>query len=149
MSVRLAKVEDINQIIELGKKLITRSSIKASVFDAQAKQVIRRAINDANMNVWVADHQGAIVGFLLVVKEQHWFSRDKCAADLCFIVDDKHGNYAASMIRRYVKWAKSDARVTDICLGITSGMDKDGRTGRMYQNLGFTPTGGNFTYQGV
>ena len=82
----------------------------------------------------------------MAIKEQHWFSKKKYAGDMCFVMDEQHGNYAAPIIRRFVKWAKSDEKVTDIQLGITSGLDNDGRVGRMYENLGFTHVGGVYAY---
>lgn len=142
MTVRIAKAEDITPALVVGEKILNRSIYEADLFHAQAKQLMLRALNDANMNLWVAEHKGAVVGFFLAIKEPHWFSRKKYATDLCFVLDDQHGNYAASMIRKFIKWAKSDPKVTDIQLAISSGLDKDGRTGRMYQNLGFTPVGG-------
>jgi hypothetical protein len=145
MPVRLANYDDITGAMEVGKRLLSRSVIKASVDDMHARKVMLRAINDANLSLWVAEHNGKIVGFLMALKEQQWFSKDKVASDICFVLDDNHGNYARPMVSRFIKWAKSDPKVTDISLGISSGLDQDGRTGRMYQNLGFTPVGGVYS----
>lgn len=146
MGVRLATPEDITEAMEVGKRILARSVYGADVFDLQARKVMLRAINDKSMSLWVAEHKGKIVGFFMAIKEQHWFSKKKYAADMCFVMDDQHGNYAAPIIRRFIKWAKSDDKVTDIQLGISSGLDNDGRTGRMYKNLGFTPVGGFYSY---
>jgi hypothetical protein len=143
--VRLAEYEDITGAMAVGKTILARSVVDAEVFDLQARKTLLRGISDANMSLWVAEHNNKIVGFFLAIKEQHWFSRDKYASDICFCLEDSHGNYAPSMIRRFIKWAKQDVKVKDITLGISSGLDKDGRTGRMYQNLGFTPVGGIYS----
>ena len=145
MGVRLAIYDDVKEAVEVGDRVLSRSVIAAELFDLQARKLMLRAINDASMNLWVAEHKGHIVGFLIAIKEQHWFSRQKYASDICFCVDPQHGNYAAPMVKRFVKWAKLDEKVTDITLGISSGLDKDGRTGRMYENLGFTPVGGVYS----
>lgn len=145
MGVRLATYHDISGAIEVGKRFLVRSVINAEVDEAHARKVMLRAINDASLALWVAEHNGAVVGFLLALKEQQWFSKDKVASDICFVLEDCHGNYARSMVRKFVKWAKEDAKVKDISLGISSGLDQDGRTGRMYQNLGFTPVGGVYS----
>jgi hypothetical protein len=142
MGVRLARIDDIPAALEVGRRVLDRSVIDAKLYDLQAKQLMRRCINDAHMNLWVAEHAGNIVGFFMGIKEQHWFSREKYASDISFCVDDRYGNYAPAMIRRFIKWAKQDPKVKDITLAISSGLDKDGRTGRMYQNLGLTHTGG-------
>lgn len=142
MGVRLATAQDITQAIEVGKRILARSVYGADVFENQSRRMMLRAINDKSMALWVAEHKGNIVGFFLAIREQHWFSKKKYAADMCFVMDDKHGNYAPPIIRRFVKWAKSDPNVVDIQLSISSGLDNDGRTGRMYQNLGFTLVGG-------
>ncbi len=142
MGVRLAKFEDVAGALEVGRRVLDRSVIDAELYDLQAKKLMLRCISDANMNLWVAEHADTIVGFFMGIKEQHWFSREKYASDISFCVDDRHGNYAAPMVRRFIKWAKTDPKVKDITLAISSGLDKDGRTGRMYENLGFTHTGG-------
>lgn len=145
MGIRLATATDIDDAIKVGEKILKRSVYKADLFSLQAKKVMLRALNDASMALWVAEHKGKIVGFFLAIKEQHWFSRKKYAADMCFVMDDQHGNYAAPIIKQFIKWAKSDPKVTDIHLAISSGLDNDGRTGRMYQNLGFTQVGGVYS----
>lgn len=145
MGVRLAQPQDIDDAIKVGEKILKRSVYKADLFSLQAKKIMLRAINDASMNLWVAEHNNVIVGFFLAIKEQHWFSRKKYAADMCFVMEDAHGNYAAPIIRRFIKWAKADPKVTDIHLAISSGLDNDGRVGRMYQNLGFTQVGGVYS----
>jgi len=145
LSVRVASFNDVTACITLGAKTLSRSKVNGSVCEMSARRVLLRAINDKSFNLWIAEHEGVIVGFLLAIKEQHWFSKDKYATDICFVLNDGHGNYAASMIKRFIKWAKEDPKVTDIMLGISSGLDQDGRTGRMYQNLGFTPVGGIYS----
>jgi len=142
MGVRLATAQDVGSAMKVGKRILSRSTIDAEVYDLQAKRLMLRCINDAHMNLWVAEHADIIVGFFMGIKEQHWFSREKYATDICFCVDPRHGNYAAPMVRRFVKWAKLDPKVKDINLAISSGLDKDGRTGRLYENLGFTQVGG-------
>jgi len=145
MGVRLATPEDITAALILGRSTLERSVINAEVIDLHARKVMRRCCNDKSMGMWVAEHDGKIVGFLMAIKEQHWFSDSKYASDICFCVDPQHGNYAPSMIKRFQKWAMSDKKVTDITLGISSGLDADERTGRMYQKLGFTKVGGIYS----
>jgi len=145
MGVRLARPEDITAALKLGRITLERSTLCAELFDLQARKLMVRACNDLSMGMWVAEHKGEIVGFFMACKEQHWFSRSKYASDICFVVDPKHGNYAPSLIKRFIKWAKSDPKVTDVMLGISSGLDKDERTGRMYQNIGFTKVGGVYS----
>ena len=144
MGVRLATPEDITEAMDVGKRILARSVYGADVFDLQARKFMLRGINDKTMNLWVAEHKGKIVGFMLAAIEQHWFSKKKFACDMCFVMDDQHGNYAPPMIKRYLRWAKQMPNVTDIYLGITSGLDNDGRIGRMYQNLGLTNVGGMY-----
>ena len=145
MTVRLAKSDDITAALELGRVTLDRSVINGDLDLLHARRAMLRCINDANMSMWVAEHKGKLVGFLMVIREQHWFSKSRYAADICFCVHPQHGNYAPSMIRKYIKWAKEDERVVDINLAISSGLDQDGRAGRMYQNLGFTPVGGVYS----
>jgi len=145
MPTRLATPEDITAALKLGRITLERSVIAGDLDELHARRVMLRCINDANMSMWVAEHKGEIVGFLMTIKEQHWFSKARYAADICFCVSPQHGNYAPSIIRKYVKWAKADSRVKDINLAISSGLDQDGRAGQMYQNLGFTNVGGVYS----
>lgn len=142
MGIRLARAEDITEALEVGRVTLDRSIINAEIYDLQARKLMLRACNDMSMALWVAEHNNKIVGFMLVIKEQHWFSRSKYASDICFCVNPQYGNYAPLMIKRFIKWAKSDPKITDITLGISSGLDLDERAGRMYQNIGFTKVGG-------
>lgn len=144
MGVRLAIPEDITEAMEVGKRILARSVYGADVFELQARKFMLRAINDKTMQLWVAEHKGKVVGFLMAAVEQHWFSKKKFTCDMGFLVEDHHGNYAPTMVRRYKKWAKLQPNVVDIFIGITSGLDKDGRTARMLENLGFTNIGGTF-----
>lgn len=146
MAVRLAKPEDITAALELGRFILERSVIKSKVNDLHARKTMLRCMNDKSMSMWVAEHKGKVVGFLMAIKEQEWYSTDKYATDICFCVHPQHGNYAPTLIRRFRKWAKSDPKVTDIFMAISTGLDKDGRAGRMYQKLGFAPVGGMYRY---
>ena len=132
--------------IELGRLILDKSVIRSTVDDIHARRAMLRCMNDKSMRMWVAEHKGVLVGFMMGIKDQEWYGTDKYATDLCLCFHPQHGNYAPTMIRRFIKWAKSDPKVKDIFMAISTGLDQDGRTGRMYQKLGMQPVGGMYRY---
>lgn len=147
--IREANPGDVSQCIELGLETLARSTYQSEADVLIARRTMSRFLMDKSTLMLVAIHDEKVVGFMMCLKEPHWFSKDKYATDLCFVVSPNHGNYAAPMIRRFIKWAKKDPKVKDIMLGISSGLDQDERTGRMYQNLGFTKVGGTYSLIGA
>lgn len=145
MGIREAKPEDITGALEVGGNTLKRSTYNSTLDPLIARKVMARFINDKTSLMLIAEHEEKIVGFMMCLIEQHWFSKDRYASDLCFCVDPQHGNYAPLMIKRFIKWAKRDHKVKDIMLGISSGLDKDERTGRMYEKLGFSKVGGIYS----
>lgn len=144
--VRLAKAEDITAAIEIGRETLERSVITSKLDPQMARRSMMRCLNDKSMSMWVAEHNEKIVGFLMGIRDQDWFTSDKYATDLCFVSHPQHGNYAPMMIKKFRNWAFKDPKVKEIFMAISSGLDQDGRAGRMYQNLGFAPVGGMYRY---
>jgi hypothetical protein len=93
------------------------------------------------MCAFVAEVNGEIVGFILGMQEEHFFSRDCYATDLVFCVKDDHPEQAVWLLRRFIRWAKTFKKVKSIILGISSGMDTDGRLGEVYKRHGINESG--------
>lgn len=143
--IRAAIPDDITGMIELARVVLAKSPVLPAMNELKARRLAYQSINSARMCAFVAEHQGKVVGFLIGCTDDYWWGDAQYASDIAFICHPNHGNYAPGLIRRLVKWAKQFPKVQDVTLAISSGLDADGRTGRMYQNCGFVPIGGMYT----
>jgi hypothetical protein len=141
--IRLGNHNDINQIIEIGKSVIDRSlTFDCGVDSDKAGKVLRRAMSDKKMELFVAVKADQVVGFLLALKDEHWFSRSMYGTDLAFCVDPAHLDQGVWLFRRFKRWCNSQN--LPIMMGLSTGMDVSGRTGEMYQTHGLKSVGGIF-----
>ena len=135
---------DIPAIIKIGQQVIDASKTYSSPVDKdKASYMLRRAINDRQMALFVAEKAGQVVGFFIGLTDEHWFSKERYATDIGFCVLPEHAEQGVWLLRRFMRWAKS-AGLSSIQLGLSTGLDVDGRTGQMYQAHGFSKVGGIF-----
>ena len=74
--IRLATYADIPTIIEIGQNVIDRSkTYNVQVDPKQTAYMIRRAINDKKMDVFIAQKADQVVGFLIALKDEYWFAK--------------------------------------------------------------------------
>ncbi len=143
--IRLATVNDITQIIELGRRAAAFSFAKAKVDDLTARRHLAQAINDKTQIILVAEHKGKLVGFLVGAVIPYWFSKDKFATDLAFYCHENHGNYAPFMAKKFIRWAKKQPKVIDVSMAVSTGVKHVERIGALYKKIGMTEVGGVFT----
>lgn len=142
---RLATINDITRIMDLGEKAIEASLVKTPLDRLTARRYLAQAINDKTHVVYVAEKDGVVVGFIIGVVVPYWFSKSRFATDLAFYCEPQHGNFAPFLVRRFMKWAKGQKGVLDVTMGVTSGVAHADRIGVMFEKLGMTPVGGSFT----
>lgn len=143
--IRNATHSDIAVMLDIGRETLKNSpSYPVDMDDYKASYSIRRCISDRNMCAFVAEVDGKVVGFILGMHEEHFFSRECYATDLVFCVGKEHAEQAVWLLRRFLRWAKGFSKVKSIMLGISSGMDLDGRLGELYKRHGFSHAGGLF-----
>lgn len=143
--VREAGIQDIRRILELGKELLGKSVYAGTeVDDIKFKRACATLIGSKMGCVFVVVDEGNIAqGFILGMVDDLFFSKSKYATDLATYVTDEFRMLAPFMIRRFITWAKSKG-VSEITLGISSGIGDTQRVGRLYERLGFSPVGGMF-----
>lgn len=140
--IRNATHHDIPAIIAIGQKVIDNSKTYDAVVDKdKAAYMIRRAINDRKMAVWVSEKAGIVTGFFIALKDEHWFAKSIYATDLAFCVLPEHADQGVWLLRRFMRWCKAEG-IKQIQLGLSTGLDPDGRTGRLYEAHGLTNVGG-------
>lgn len=145
--IRPAVLNDVPAIIALGEHVIQRSPLLHSKIDPlKARKAIFQTIHNKSHLALVAEKDGVVVGCLLGLVVDYWYSKDRYATDLAFYVDSQHGDVAPWLMKRFIKWARAQKNVVDVLMGISTGLDKQGDAGRMYEKLGFSAAGGMFTY---
>jgi GNAT superfamily N-acetyltransferase len=142
--IRFGTHADIPAIIKIGQLIIDASQTYSMPVDKdKASYMLRRAISDRQMALFVAERAGKVVGFFIGLMDEHWFSKERYATDVGFCVLPEHADQGVWLLRRFMRWAKG-AGVSSIQLGLSTGMDADGRTGQMYQAHGLSKVGGIF-----
>lgn len=140
--IRVATFADIPRIITIGQQVIDRSkTYNTKVNPEKAAYMIRRAINDKKMNVFVAEKADQVVGFLIAIKDEYWFAKKYYATDLAFCVLPEHADQGVWLLRRFIRWCKKN-NIENIQLGLSTGLDPQGRTGKLYESHGLTLVGG-------
>lgn len=142
--IREATTDDIGRILELGADLKVQSPTMPSINPQKARKNLAFFMNSKRCAVFVAERAGEVVGFIVGGIEDNWFSDEQSVTDVAFYVLPRHRVYAVGLVKRLRSWGQSFPRVKDITLGISSGLDPNERTGRMYQHLGLQRVGGIF-----
>lgn len=141
--IRTADHHDLKKILEIGRQTLEAApTYPVKMDDVKASYIVRRCISDRNMEAFVSVVDGEVVGFILAVQEEHFFSKDWYATDMCFCVLPDHVNQAVWLLRRFIRWAKKNPKVKSIMLGVSSGLDVDGRLGQLYEKHGLENAGG-------
>lgn len=135
---------DIPAIIKIGQQVIDASTTYIEPVDKdKASYMLRRAINDRQMALFVAERAGQVVGFFIGLIDEHWFSKGRYATDIAFCVLPEHADQGVWLLRRFLRWADA-AGVKSKQLGLSTGIDIGGRTGQMYEAHGLSRVGGIF-----
>lgn len=133
---------DIPAIIRIGQQVIDASKTYDDVIDKdKAAYMIRRAINDRRMALFVAEKAGQVVGFFIAIQDEHWFAKSTYATDLAFCVLPEHAEQGVWLLRRFIRWCRAH-NIKKIQLGLSTGMDPLGRTGQLYEAHGLSKVGG-------
>lgn len=131
---------DIPAIIDIGQQVIDRSkTYDAKVDPAKAAYMLRRAITDRKMALFVAEKAGQVVGFFIAMKDEHWFARSFYGTDIGFCVLPEHSEQGVWLLRRFLRWCKAEQLKP--MLALSTGLDPDGRTGRLYEAHGLLNMG--------
>lgn len=142
---RLAKTEDIPQMVELGMALHHESTYRDRDFDADTlSENLKNMIDNHHAFAVVSEIDNRIVGAFLGGIAQDWFGKDMVAFDYTLFVlpEYRQGTIAFRMINSFIKWAENK-RVKKIQMGITTNIHPE-QTARFYESFGFAPKGQMF-----
>lgn len=145
--IRLGTLADIPAILDIGQTGIDQSVTDSSpVNKTKASAVLRKAVNHAHMELFVAEVDKVIVGFLVAIINDQWYNDDKYVTDLAFCTKPGHEDQAVWLFRRMLRWADSKGLPT--LAALNAGGEKAERTGQMYEAHGMTRVGGVY-FKGV
>ena len=143
--IRLGTHADIPAMLEIGRKVIADAkTLDCELDPALAAKVIRQALNHQKHAVFVAEKAGQVVGFFIAMQDQFWFSKTCYATDLAFCVSAEHAEQAVWILRRFIRWCQSN-HIKHIQLGLSTGLDTEGRTGKLYEAHGLKLAGGIYS----
>lgn len=143
--IRPATVLDLLPLAELAERYsVEATQMKKHPLDISAfmqNMAMSIVAPDGYVEVLVVDDEirGAFWGCLYSMP----WSTAKLAQDICFFVDGDCRGYGVSLIRNWIRWAKSQGAV-EVSLSSASGIDT-WRTQRLFKSLGFTKQGEAFS----
>jgi hypothetical protein len=138
--IRKATLSDVASIEELGLRLKMKTPYALWPYDRErALKQIRNCISSPIACAFVAEANEMLVGVILGVAQEMWFSKSRCASDLMFYSERAGAGYW--LLRRFMAWAWGITSVKQILLGQSSGLDID-MVERMYMRLNFRKVGG-------
>ncbi len=140
MRVRKATFHDVEAIAELGKRLIASSDFAHTTPSTRAMmQRFMLAIHNVREWLGVAEHEGKIVGALLLTAQRYYWTE----GEYCIMDDGIYAERAgagAALVRSGLKWAATVPGVRDVLIAINSGMDVE-RTVRLLEHCGLRRRG--------
>jgi N-acetylglutamate synthase-like GNAT family acetyltransferase len=144
--IRTATIEDIDRLLELGRMFHAESPEYRDVSfdDTKVRRVLTSMIENPTGVIFVAMQDDCIVGGIVGMLTEYWFSNEKFATDLAVFVDPetRNGIIASKLVIALRIWAtKMGAR--ELKMPITAGINTDG-VARLYDALGMRSVGQTF-----
>ena len=143
--IRVATVADMPRLLELGRLLLSESSLSRFTFDfAKASDSLANIITGGGV-VFVAERDGEIIGGFAGGITELWYSKDKVGFDYSLFVQPgrRNGLTAVKLVTAFETWA-TELGAVELHLGITTGVNINGTT-RLYESLGYQHIGPMFT----
>jgi hypothetical protein len=139
--IREARIPDLPQVLELLGRLHAKleSYVGAPLDRESLVFAFGRCVNDKRCAAFVAEHEGALVGVLLGITQELWFSTAREALDL--VTYSERAGAGPLLVRRFARWAERIPRVVAVSIGQTSGLDDAGRYEQALLGLGFKRIG--------
>lgn len=140
MGIRVATLDDLPRILELGELLHRESPrwSRLSFNRAKAAHFIAHLILEANGVVFLAEQDGLVVGGIAGMSSAHWSSDDVVAQEVSFFMaPEARGNMVAvRLIAALQAWGEMRGAKW-LTAGTSTGLDPE-RTAGLYERLGFS-----------
>lgn len=140
MGIRVATLDDVPRILELGELLHRESPrwSRLSFNREKAGRTISALITGAAGVVFLAETDGVVMGGIAGMAEAHWSSDDVLAHEVSFFMaPEARGNMVATrLICALRAWAELRGAIW-LQAGTSTGLDPE-RTAGLYERLGFS-----------
>ena len=132
--------QDIPALLVLGAAMHKESRYAKLDFDPEKLRGLGETIL-GDPDSWlalVAERDSEIIGFCIGYVAPHFFGNDLTSGDLAIYVVPEHrgGTIGARLVKLYTGWCEAKG-VKEPLLGVSAGITP-GRTGRLYERLGYT-----------
>lgn len=140
-TVREATTADLDQIVAMGFNFISYSEYGDMIDPDPDKLKIALLVMLEKGKIFVAEHDGLIVGFIIGMQSSFWFAPEvTCAVELAWWVKEEHrgGRAAIKLLRAFEGWAK-EIGTKVVCMSdlIIGG---EAPTGALFSKLGYSVT---------
>ena len=150
MKLRFARIEDIDHLLELGRRIHAESRFAEMPY---AREKLRgnlrgllrlQAERQTHCFILAESLQGEVIGVLIGALEEFFFSDAKSANSILLWVDPAYRGspVAVRLIGVFHDWARQRS-AQEVCILVSSGVTIK-RTDRFLRRLGFMQTGGNY-----
>jgi len=140
--IRVATLDDVDRISELGESLHSESSYSYLPYDIQkVRHLMAGLIGGGYGIVFVAEKDGEIIGGIAGGIAEFWFCNESHGFDYSFFVHPEHrgGSAAFRLLVAFESWCKRMG-CKHIDIGITTGIHVE-KTTRFYEKMGFEKSG--------
>lgn len=145
LKVREGRIQDLAQIVVLAKELLEQSPAYAglNMNEIKFKRTVSMLMASKLGAVFViTDADDVAQGFIMGVADDLFFTDGRYVTDMAVYARESARAFGGFMVKRFIKWAKSQSAVKIIPMGISSGMGDVDRVGKMYEALGMRRVGG-------
>ena len=145
MAIRKATSDDLNRLVEMGALMHAESpTFRGMAFDPwKLHAAIARILDSETGFAMVYEAGGRIVGAMVGMIFQHWFSPDLMASDMALFVEPEHrgGMGAVRLLNAYADWAEDNGAAPGMTwFGITTGVEPE-MTEKLCERLGWRRVG--------
>lgn len=144
MVIRPAGYDDVEPLIEMGKRMHKESAYAFLPFDREkVRRLMISYIDDSETQCGlVAEESGILVGMFAGYLTDYFFCEEKVACDLILYVDREHRGSSAAvrLVRGFCNWARNHG-AREVCLGVSTEINPE-TTGRFYEKMGLSHSGG-------
>lgn len=138
MIVRLAKMQDLSDIVAFAKEWVAKTNYAAHEFNSViARRTVKQAMLSADSRVWVADDGGKVAGLLIGEIGPMTMTHRMGATDLAFLPSGKGGDL---LLDAFLAWCKL-RKVGRVDMGISAGPGHEKAIKRAMARKGFVYSG--------
>ena len=141
------RLEDIDKIVEIGRKLLERSNNKGvPICQASVFQAVREFVRAPDKVVLLATHDGVVTGFIMAAAETYWWDNQRFGrryvTDWAFY--SQRAGDGEKMLNIVRRWAWSLPRVIEVNIA-RNFTNAEGTADAVFKKAGYERAGAMYT----